>query len=61
MNKKFIKGDYVKHKMFGRGKIIDVKDRTYVIKFDRFPTERDLSFNAPLEFIDNNENGDDID
>lgn len=42
-------GDKIKHKVFGDGKIIGVKESLYVIKFDKFSTERNLAFNAPIE------------
>ncbi|MEF9922457.1 MAG: hypothetical protein RR769_06010, partial [Anaerovoracaceae bacterium] len=44
-------GDTVKHKVFGIGKVIEIKRDilSYVIKFDGSETERNLSFKAPLE------------
>lgn len=48
-------GDLVCHKVFGRGKIVDIKEdiTSFVIKFDKFETERNLSFRAPLEKVEN--------
>lgn len=46
-------GDRVVHKVFGEGKIVEVKDdlSVYVIQFDKISTLRNLSFRAPLERI----------
>ncbi len=46
-------GDRVTHKVFGPGVIANIcrEDSSYVIKFDKFETERNLSFRAPLEKI----------
>lgn len=47
----FTIGETVKHKVFGIGKIIEIKKdiSSYVIKFDDSETERNLNFKAPLE------------
>lgn len=46
-------GDIVKHKVFGTGKVIEIKKdiSSYVIKFDGSETERNLNFKAPLENV----------
>lgn len=47
------KGDRVRHKVFGAGTIVLVKDKAfcYTIKFDDLATERSVQFSAPLELI----------
>lgn len=47
----FKKGDLITHKVFGAGKIIDVsmKNKSYKIKFDKFATERNISFMVKLK------------
>lgn len=51
-------GDCVEHKVFGVGKIINIRKdlSSLIIKFEKSETERNLSFKAPLKKIDNNEN-----
>ncbi|SCP99564.1 ATP-dependent helicase [Anaerobium acetethylicum] len=46
-------GDTVKHKIFGTGRIIDIKNEiaAYAIKFDNAQTERNLSIKTPLERV----------
>lgn len=44
-------GDLVEHRVFGRGKILDIKKDSscFVIKFEKSETERNLSFKAPIK------------
>ena len=46
-------GDKIRHKIWGVGTIIGIKENisSYVIKFDGMETERNLAFRAPLEKI----------
>ncbi len=50
----FKAGDKVRHKIFGVGEIIAVKDdmEAYVIQFQGTATERNLSFRAPLSKVE---------
>lgn len=50
----FSVGDMVKHKIFGNGEVVDIKNEisSYVIKFDSSETVRNLNFKAPLEKMD---------
>ncbi len=44
-------GDFVRHKVFGPGQItgLDTEMSAYIIKFEKFETEREISFKAKLE------------
>lgn len=44
-------GDKVRHKVFGLGEIVDIKEElsSYVIKFETAATERNIAFRVPLE------------
>ena len=44
-------GDYVEHKILGRGQVIaiDHTAATYTVKFDKIETPRKMSFKAPLK------------
>jgi hypothetical protein len=46
----FCEGDKVQHKVFGPGEIVGVRQDTavLVVKFEKFETVRNLSFDAPL-------------
>lgn len=46
-------GDYVEHKVFGVGKIINIRKdiSSFVIKFENSETERNLNFKAPLTVL----------
>lgn len=46
-------GDYVEHKVFGVGKIINIRKdiSSYVIKFENSDTERNINFKAQLTII----------
>lgn len=50
---KFQIGDYVEHKVFGVGEIIDIKKDTssIVVRFEKSKTERNLSLKAPLTIV----------
>lgn len=50
---KFQIGDYVEHKVFGMGEIIDIKKdiSSIVVKFEKSKTERNLSLKAPLTIV----------
>lgn len=52
-NAALVEGDRVSHKVFGEGVIVEVRDdiSTYIIKFDKLSTVRNLSFRAPIERI----------
>jgi DNA helicase-2/ATP-dependent DNA helicase PcrA len=47
-------GDMVEHRVFGIGEIIGIKPEisSYVIKFEKAETERNLGFRAPLKKIE---------
>lgn len=47
---RFLVGDRVVHKVLGAGRVIDIKEEisSYVIAFDQYPTERNITFKAPL-------------
>lgn len=42
-------GDKIIYEFFGKGEITNVTKNLYVVKFNDFKTERNLSFNAPLK------------
>ena len=44
-------GDYVNHDILGPGTVlsVDATKNAYIVKFDRLPTERRISFKAKLE------------
>lgn len=46
-------GDFVEHRVFGVGEIVEIKKdiSSLVIKFDKSDTERNLSFKAPLKKV----------
>lgn len=46
-------GDTVSHRVFGIGKIVDIRQdiSSYVIKFEEHETERNLGFKAPLSRV----------
>ncbi|MDR3210578.1 MAG: ATP-dependent helicase [Planctomycetota bacterium] len=44
---RFQEGDYVSHPVFGPGKVLAVGE-SYQIRFDNLPSDRNLSFRAPL-------------
>lgn len=47
----FSVGDIIEHKVFGRGEILELSEDTssYVIKFDKMETTRNISFKTKLE------------
>ena len=47
-------GDKVRHKVFGIGTILDIKEElsAYVIKFDSAATERNIAMRVPLEKVE---------
>ena len=46
-------GDKVRHKVFGLGEILDIKEElsAYVIKFETAATERNIAMRVPLERV----------
>ncbi len=48
-------GDTVEHRIFGIGKIVEIKPEltSYVIRFEKMETERNISFKAPIKKVEN--------
>lgn len=48
-------GDTVEHRIFGIGRIVEIKPEltSYVIRFEKMETERNISFKAPIKKVEN--------
>ncbi len=46
----YSKDDLILHKVFGKGRVIeiDMKNKSYKIKFDKFDTDRNINFRIKM-------------